>query len=131
MIRLRVLAALPALALAALAPRPAAAQQTAALDTAFIRYVATMARQRATQLAASPAQPENPRVAQQYRDALADLGRGAFGDAATTLLAVLQRSPQNPLYRGDLAYAHLRLGQLDPAATEYTRAYQAQQQNGW
>jgi len=112
-----------------LAPRGLPAQ--AALDTAFMRHVAEMARQRATALMPAPTQPENQRVVQQYRSALTDLNAGKWSDAATALLAVLQRAPTNPLYRGDLAYAYLMRGQYDPAATEYTRAYQAQQQNGW
>jgi tetratricopeptide (TPR) repeat protein len=111
--------------------RNAAAQLPAALDTTFVRHVGEMARQRAAQLAVPPAQPENPRVAQQYREALTDIDRGAWADALTTLLAVIQRAPNNPMYRGDVAYVHFRLGQLDPAATEFTRAYQAQQHNGW
>jgi tetratricopeptide (TPR) repeat protein len=112
--------------------RFAAAQLPAALDSAFTRHVAEMARQRAAQLAvAPPAQPENQRAVQQYRSALVDLDSAKWLDAMTALLAVTTRAPNNPMYRGDLAYAHLRLGQFDPAATEYTRAYQAQQHNGW
>ena len=124
-------AALLLVVAAALGAHPAAAQQAAALDTSFVRHVAQMARQRATQLAVAPAQPENPRAVQQYREALADLDRGAWRDGLTTMLAVLQRAPQNPLYRGDLAYAYLRTGQFDQSATEYTRASQSQPQNGW
>ncbi|MFI5207060.1 MAG: hypothetical protein ACHQU8_02720 [Gemmatimonadales bacterium] len=111
--------------------RIAVAQLPAALDTAFTRHVAEMGRQRAAQLATPPAQPENPRVLQQYRGALADLDSAKWADAVAALLAVTTRAPTNPMYRADLAYAHLRLGQFDPAATEYTRAYQAQQHNGW
>src|SRR5690242_6321462 len=89
--------------------RTAAAQLPAALDSTFLRHVAEMGRQRAAQLAATPAQPENQRVTQQYREALADMDRGAWTDALASLLAVIQRAPNNPMYRGDLAYAHLRL----------------------
>jgi tetratricopeptide (TPR) repeat protein len=111
--------------------RSAAAQLPAALDTPFTRHVAEMGRRRATQLAVAPAQPENPRVVQQYREALADMDSAKWTDALASLLAVTRRSPNNPMYLGDLAYTHLRAGQLDPAATAYTLAYQAQQHNGW
>ncbi len=111
--------------------RNSAAQVPAALDTVFTRHVAEMGRRRATQLAVTPAQPENQRVVQQYHEALAELDSAKWTDALATLIAVTRRAPNNPMYLGDLAYAHLRLGQYDPAATEYTRAFQAQQQNGW
>ena len=111
--------------------RIAPAQLPAALDTAFIRHVAEKARQRAAQLAVTPAQPENQRVVQQYHEALADMDSAKWTDALASLLAVTRRAPNNPLYLGDLAYTHLRAGQLDAAATEYTKAFQAQQQNGW
>ncbi|MFI5280531.1 MAG: tetratricopeptide repeat protein [Gemmatimonadales bacterium] len=126
---LRVAAIIVTAALAT--TRVAAAQLPAALDSAFIRHVAEMGRQRAAQLATPPAQPENQRVVQQYRGALVDFDSAKWGDAMAALLAVTTRAPTNPMYRGDLAYAHLRQGQFDAAATEYTRAYQAQQHNGW
>ena len=113
------------------APGLAAAQLPAALDTTFVRHVGQMARQRAAELAGTPAQPENPRVLQQYREALADLDSAKWTDALASLIAVTQRSPTNPMYRGDMAYTYLRGGRFDQAATEYTRAYQAQQHNGW
>ena len=125
------MAAALVLASAALAPPRAVAQVAPVIDSNFVKRMGQMARQRAVQLATPPAQPENPRAVQQYRDALADMERGAFGDAATKLQAVLLRAPLNAMYHGDLAYAYLRLGQWEPASTEYTRAYQAQQQNGW
>src|SRR5258708_31878680 len=111
--------------------RIAAAQLPAALDTAFTRHVAERARQRAAQLIGTPAQPENQGVVRQYREALSDMDSAKWTDALASLLAVTRRAPTNAMYQGDLAYVHLRAGQLDPAATEYTKAYQAQQQNGW
>lgn len=116
--------------LAALLPSLARAGQIEPADTALLNHVATMARQRATQIQGG-APPANAASVALYREALAEMQRGDWTAAATQLTAALARARDNPLYRGDLAFAYARLGRLDQAATEYTRAYQAQQRNAW
>ncbi len=124
---LRRLAPLAALAL--LLPAAALSQQPAA-DTSLLTHIAVQARQRATVVAAGAAAPNAASVT-LYRDALADIQRHDLTTAATELSAALARTRDYALYRGELGYVTALLGRLDEAASEYTRAYQAQQRNAW
>jgi Flp pilus assembly protein TadD len=119
---------------------PAARAQTAPaasyIDTSLVAHAAQKAREKADSLAAHPAPGATaPRVdaraAAQYRDALNEMSQGQFQGAVVTLAAALARSRDNTVYRGDLAYAHARLGHLDDAHNDYVLAYQAMTQNGW
>jgi len=118
---------------------PVSAQDTAAAaiaipaaagDTTLWSLIGRGARARVTELHPTTP-PENPRVVNQYRDVLGEIEAGRFADAALSLRAVIPRAPTNPLYQGEMAYALLRAGRLDEAATAYTRAYQMLQTNAW
>ncbi len=118
-----------AIALVAAAAAPSAAAQTVAPDTSLFAHVARNARAKAQRLLEG--QRVDARVQTQYAEALAELERGAFADAAVTLQAVLQRSRNNPLFLGDLAYSQARQAQWADAHNGYLNAYRAQQQNAW
>lgn len=121
-----LLAALAATAPSALAQEPASATQ----DTAYIAHVATQARQASDRL--SEGQRPDQRADNQYREAVAEMERGNFNDAALTLQAALQRSRNNAKYRGDFAYVLARQNNWSEAHAAYVQAYQhSQQRNPW
>jgi Tfp pilus assembly protein PilF len=126
-------AGLVALALGLVAPAVSAqvAPPPPSLDTGLAAHAAARARARAAQLTPATAPQPDARAAAQHREALGDMERGEWADAVTSLTAALSRARNNPLYRGDLAYAYARLGELDQAHQNYLLAYQGMNQNGW
>lgn len=119
------------LALAAVAPGPAAAQQdtAAASDTTLLGHAARMAREKHARIV-GPAGATDPGTA-LYRGAQTDMAALAWGDAALSLTAALSRAPRNALYRGELAFIIARSGNLDSAATLYQQAWSLEQANPW
>jgi len=111
-----------------MAAAPAAAQTTSA-DTSWVTQIAQRARAKATELQAG--QRPDQRAEAQYTEAVAEMERGAFSDAALTLQAALQRSRGNAKYRGDLAYAYARAGSWPEAHEAWIQAYRAMNQNPW
>jgi tetratricopeptide (TPR) repeat protein len=122
-------AGLALLALATAYVPPLSAQD--GLDTAFAAHAARRAREKLGQLAGAVPAQGDARAAGPYREALAEIERGSFRDAAVTLEAAIQRARANPLYRGDLAYVYARLGRFDDAENSYLQARQLLEQNNW
>lgn len=111
-----------------MAQAPQAPQAAVAPDTSYLAHVMQQARARADQLAAQRA---DQRADAQYREAVAEIERGAYSDAALSLQAALQRSRNNPKYHGDLGYVYGRMRQWSDAYASFVNAYQNQQQNKW
>ena len=110
------------------AQAPQAPQAAVPPDTSYLAHVIQQARAKADQLATQRA---DQRADAQYREAVAEIERGAYSDAALSLQAALQRSRNNPKFHGDLGYVYGRMRQWSDAYASFVNAYQNQQQNKW
>jgi len=126
-----------AMASSAVPALPARAQAPAAsaLDTAPLLVVAAIrAREVAGRLQARTPAPRTPAAraaATQYTQGLDLLAQGKFDSAQTVLNAAATASPDNALYRGDLAFAFAAGGHWSDAEDQYRTAVRLQQGNGW
>ena len=111
-----------------MAQAPPAPQAAVPPDTSYLAHVIQQARAKADQLATQRA---DQRADAQYREAVAEIERGAYSDAALSLQAALQRSRNNPKFHGDLGYVYGRMRQWNDAYASFVNAYQNQQQNKW
>lgn len=121
------------LAIAVAAAPSVRAQEAAAPpvnDSSYVNHIAIQARQVADRQ--TEGQRPDQRAEQQYREAVAEMDRGAWNDAALTLQAVLQRARNNAKYRGDLAFVLAKQGSWNDAHAAYVQAYQhSNQRNAW
>ena len=126
-----------AMASSAFTALPARAQAPAAgaLDTAPLLVVgAIRAREVAGRLQAHTPAPRTAAAraaAAEYAQGLDLLAQGKFDSAATVLTAAATASPDNALYRGDLAFAFAAGGHWTDAEDQYRIAVRLQQGNGW
>ena len=126
-----------AMASSAFTALPARAQAPAAsaLDTAPLLIVAAIrAREVAGRLQGHVPAPRTAAAraaAAGYAQGLDLLAQGKFDSAATVLTAAATASPDNALYRGDLAFAFAAGGHWTDAEDQYRIAVRLEQGNGW